>query len=231
MAEGVHALQTNEWRRIHAGSIGSIAESIVGIVAAAIAIIALAGVLPQMLLAVAIIAASAALVLEGGAIASRFSALVYELSETRLGTSELGSGVTTEFVGGVAGIVLGILMLLNVYPMTLASVAVILFGGTLLISSGITARMNSIIIENIQMSQFAKDIAHQAIVAAAGVQILIGIGTVTLGILSLTGLNPLVLSLVAVLAVGVSDLLNTSAIAGRLLNMFSEHHEPVRSTS
>ena len=105
------------------------------------------------------------------------------------------------------------------------------FGGTLLLSSGIAARMNSIIIENMKIRRFAKDMAHQAIVAAAGVQILIGIGTVTLGILSLTGINQLVLSLVAVLAVGVSDLLNGSAIAGRLLSMFSEHPEHTVSTT
>ena len=60
----------------------------------------------------------------------------------------------------------------------------------------------------------------QAIASAAGLQVLIGIGAVTLGILGVTGSSPVLLSLVAVLAVGVSDLLSGTTVAGRLVNMF-----------
>jgi len=222
MAEGVGTIsEQDELRAAQALTIGSVAEGIIGIAAGAVAIVALAGVKPELLLAVAIVGAGVALVLEGVAIASRFATLLEELSESRIGTTEIGSGLTTEFIGGVTGIILGILMLINIYPMILASIAVIVYGGTLLISSGATSRMNSLLIRSTQASRFTKEVTHQAVLAAAGAQILVGIGVVILGILGLTGINPLVLSLVAILAVGVSDLLSGSAVAGRIMSMIS----------
>lgn len=223
VAGNIH--EQEEWRAAHVLKAGSIAEGIVGIAAGAIAIVALAGVKPELLLAVAIIAAGAALVLEGGAIVSRYATLLEELSESRFGTSELGSGVTTQFIGGVTGIILGILMLINIHPFVLASIAVIVYGATLLISSGATSRMSSLMINNTQASRFTKEVTHQAVYAAAGAQILVGIGVVILGILGLTGFDPLVLSLVAVLAVGVSDLLSGSAVAGRIISMVSPRRQ------
>lgn len=199
---------------------GSIAEGVVGAAAATVAIVALTGVLPQLLLSVATIGAGSALMLQGGAMAGRFSALIHEASASRITGSEMGGGMTAEFLGGVAGIVLGILSLLNIYPIVLLPAAVIVLGGTLILGSGITARMNMLLVERIESRRFAREVARQAITAAAGVQVLIGIGAITLGILGLTGINPVLLSLIAILAVGISDLLSGTAVAGRLVNMF-----------
>lgn len=219
MAEGISTIHEREWKTAQAFTLGSIAEGIGGIAAALAAIIALAGVRPPMLLAVAIIAAGVALVVEGGAIASRFRILLQETAEGSI--TEIGSGITTEFIGGTAGIILGVLMFLGIYPMIMASIAVIVYGSTLLISSSTTAQMNNLLIEHTQTNRLAGVLSRQAVIAAAGVQILIGIAAVILGILALTGLEPLILSLVAILAIGVSALLSGSALAGRFISLFS----------
>ena len=201
-------------------AVGSVSEGVVGAGAATVAVIALTGVFPQILLCVATITAGSALMLQGGAIAGRFSALIHEASAGRIGSSELGGGMTAEFIGGVAGIVLGILSLLNIYPLVLLPAAVVVLGGALILGSGIAARMNMLLVERIESRKIAREIARQAISAAAGVQVLIGVGAVTLGILALAGLSPVLLSLVAVLAVGISGLLSGTAFAGRIVNMF-----------
>ena len=201
-------------------AVGSIAEGVVGAGAATVAVIALTGVSPQVLLCVATIAAGSALMLQGGATAGRFSTLIRESSARRIPSPELGGGLTAEFLGGVTGIVLGVLALLNIHPLTLLPAAVIVLGSALILGSGVSARMNMLIVERIEPGGFAREVARQAIASAAGLQVLIGIGAVTLGILGVTGSSPVLLSLVAVLAVGVSDLLSGTTVAGRLVNMF-----------
>ena len=52
--------------------------------------------------------------------------------------------------------------------------------------------------------------------AASGSEALIGAGAIVLGILALAGFSPIVLILVALLAVGASILLAGSAVAGRM---------------
>jgi hypothetical protein len=198
---------------------GSVAEGVVGASAATLAVIALTGVAPGILLAVATIAAGSALMLQGGAIAGRLSAMLDESFKKRAQGLDLG-GMTAEFLGGVTGIVLGILALLGIHPLILPPAAAIVLGSALIMGSGISARLNMLIIEGVEPDGFARQVARQAITAAAGVRALIGVGAVVLGILGLSGVNPVVVSLVAILAVGVSDLLSGTAVAGRLVSMF-----------
>jgi hypothetical protein len=58
--------------------------------------------------------------------------------------------------------------------------------------------------------------ARDALYAASGSEALIGAGAIVLGILSLSGIAPLALILVALLAVGASILLAGSSVAGRM---------------
>ena len=59
------------------------------------------------------------------------------------GRTCMGGGFTAEFVGGAAGIVLGILALVGIAPEILCSVAVLVFGGTLLFGSGMTGMLRN----------------------------------------------------------------------------------------
>lgn len=201
---------------------GSLAQGIAGGGAIALTIIGLAGILPQLMLSVATIAIGAALVLEGGSVASRFSDLLSEASRGRLDAAELGMGMTAELFGGIAGASLGVLSLLNIYPTILIASAAIVFGSTQILGSGITARLNSLEIVTSGEHKIFKEVAREAVSAAAGVQLLIGLGVVTLGILALVGMSPLELSLVAMLSIGFSGLLSGTAIAARLLNIFRQ---------
>jgi hypothetical protein len=76
-------------------------------------------------------------------------------------------------IAGVAGIVLGILALLHLAPDVLAPVAVIVFGGALVLGRGV-GRMGRIIV---------------------------GVGATVLGILALLHLDPRTLTLIALIAV------------------------------
>ena len=66
----------------------------------------------------------------------------------------------------------------------------------------------------------AKKIAHEAVSSASGVQMITGVAAITLGILALSGLQAMLLTLIAMLAVSVSDLLSGTAIGGRMLSIF-----------
>lgn len=204
---------------------GSLAEGIAGGAGVALAIIGLANIMPSYMMPVSTIALGTAFVFEGGAVAKRFTRLLTEASKGRLDVSGLGSGLTAEVVGGIAGIILGILTLLNVSPMVLMPAAAIVFGGTLIFSSGISARLDELMIARMGEDEVFRDVAREAISASAGVQLLFGITAVTLGILALVGMVPVVLNLVALLGIGLSNLLSGTAISTRMFSVLRPHHQ------
>jgi len=199
---------------------GSLAEGIVGGATIVLALIGLSGIMPEWMLPIATIAMGAAFVIEGGAISVRFSRLLAETSKDRIDEAELAVGVTSEFLGGAAGIVLGILSLLRLYPMILVPVAVLAYGSVLMLSSGMTVRLNALEVEGSAESARFKKIAHEAMTAAAGVEFLLGLSTVILGIIALTGTFASTLSLVALLIVGVSGFVTGAAVTARMVSLF-----------
>ena len=122
---------------------GSFAEAIGGVGAVVLAILALVGVMPERMAAIATLAVGGALLLEGIAIATRFSNLFSQTGRSLADAAELGGGMGAEFLGGVAGGVLGLLAILNIAPMTLMSIAIIVLGAALLLSSGTTYRVSA----------------------------------------------------------------------------------------
>jgi hypothetical protein len=118
--------EAQPYKRLIAG--GSMIEAVGGVGALALAILGLAGILPLEFAAIAVICVGAALVFEGGAIGTRFSRLLSATGSGRLGAAELGGGMTAEFLGGAAGLVLGLLALLGVATGILIPVAAIVLG-------------------------------------------------------------------------------------------------------
>jgi hypothetical protein len=198
---------------------GSLAEGIVGGATIVLALIGLSNMYPSYMIPIATIAMGAAFLLEGGAISVRFSKLLSETSKDRLDEAEFGMGLTSEFVGGIAGVVLGILALVGLYPMVLVPVAVLVFGATLMFSSGATVRLDALELEGLEGSRF-KRISHEAVKASAGVEFLLGLSAVILGIIALVGTVPATLSLVALLIVGVSTFVTGAAVSTRMLSLF-----------
>jgi hypothetical protein len=196
-------------------------EAIAGIGTVVLAILGLAGILPLYMMAIATIVVGAGLLVGGGAGASRVHYLRSH-AVSNMGFAELTGGLSTEFVGGFAGVVLGILALIGIAPAVLLPVAVIVFGGSLLIGAGATSRIN-------RFPAFGDEYSHadawsrEATSAAVGGQVLIGLATVTLGILALVGLNWMTLTLVALLGVGASTFFTGAALTSRLQTAL--HHE------
>jgi hypothetical protein len=199
---------------------GALAETITGAGVVVISIIGLAGFMPTTMMSLAAIGLGMSFLFEGGAVVTRLSNLLSEVTEGRFDIAELGGGLTVEFIAGFGGITLGILSLIGVAPTILIPIAAIAFGGALVIGSGVKARVNHLMITNHTEDSLARKIAREAVLAVSGVEILIGMGAVALGILGIIGIFPMVLSLVANLSVGSMVLLVGTALGGRMLSLF-----------
>lgn len=205
-----------------AESIGSssVAETVGGIAAIVLAILGLAHVDPPLMLPITTIAIGVALLFEGGSIAAEYSRIITKTSESETPVGEVGSGMTSEMLAGISGIVLGILALLGLASITLVASALIVYGTALALSSGMMSRLNDLKIEVSGAHPTAQKMAHEAVSAAMGTQVLVGLAGGVLGILALIGLAPTALVLVGMLAIGASLLLSGSAIGARLISMF-----------
>jgi hypothetical protein len=184
---------------------GSTAEGLIGGCAVALAIIGLSNIFPMLLVCIASIVVGVAVAFEGGALSARHNTL---LSEGRITDKHSRSwGVTYIFFAGAAGIALGILSLLNVVPMVLIAVSAIVLGSALMVDSGANEHLREL--ESSQATQ-----------ATTGVQLMVGIGTVALGILALAGVAPLSLTLVAMLAIGAVNFVTGATISRRMAKIF-----------
>jgi hypothetical protein len=196
-------------------------EGIIGIGAVAATIIGLANVAPELLAAIACIAVGVALAFEGGAISARYSTLHgMEEGYTNTDTSAHWGGTSILFLAGAVGIALGILSILRIVPMYLLPVSAIVFGSALILGSGTNARLCALEARHSQEFKSREKTIKNTAYASAGVELLVGIGTIVLGIVALNGVYPLVLSLVALLCIGTTNLLTGALIGGRMSSMF-----------
>ncbi len=195
---------------------GSLAEGLAGGAAVALSIIALARVYPEILVPIAAIAIGTAFVMEGGTIAARLTDLLEQTGTTRAEGSDVGVGLTAELIGGITGIVLGILALLNLAPLTLLAITAIVYGATLISSSGVVTRLNNLLLDCSDAHELAREVTRQAVTAATGVQNLLGLAAIVLGILGLMNVSTLILTIVAMLCIGVASFVNSAAVTGRM---------------
>lgn len=200
----------------------SFIEGLTGLAAIALAVIALAGVFPRILLSIATIALGAALLFEAGSVAARFSALMAESVNVATGSYQVSrwGGMTTGFLSGVAGIALGILSLLAIYPMVLVPIAVIAFGVAMIMDSGVNARLSALETEVAGFTGISKEVVRESAATSTGIQVIAGLSAVTLGILSLVGINPMALSLVGILTVGAALLMSGTIVGTKMVSMF-----------
>jgi hypothetical protein len=197
---------------------GSITEALCGIGTVVLAILGLAGLVPGYMAAVATLAFVVALLAQGGTLAARWSRLIRETAPYEWDPrAELGGGMGAEIVAGGAGVVLGVLALLGIGTITLIPIAVIVFGGALLLGSGATADLGTISAPT-PHERFAHAV-RQATVAASGAQVLLGLAAVVLGILALVGVDPITVSLVALLVTGTSALFSGGALSSRMASL------------
>jgi hypothetical protein len=201
----------------------TIDETVGGLALIVLAILALAGIDPPLLLAIATIVAGAALLFMSVAFASEFSnALALSgrapLSPERSNVWSAGS------LGGAIGIVLGILALLDVAPATLMAVALIVFGAAVFLDFIMMSQARAL---RMTVSRGGEpfwpggEAARSAFSAAASSDmgsLLFGFALVLLGIVALTGLNTEVLIAVALLGLGGYCFLKGTAVITQLLS-------------
>jgi hypothetical protein len=219
-----------------AASYGGLVDAIGGVATIVLAIIALSGVSEPLLAAVATIVFGAALLIQGGTMLTEYTKLIYPAgvagpSEEVLG----GSGLSALFLVGAAGIVLGILALLNIKPDVLVPVAVIAFGGALLLSSNSVwhlyrAKQGMQRFGGMRTHSGSEILAGEMASGSAATQCLAGLAAVVLGILAVTGTNTMILTLVGLLVLGATVLLSGSTLTGAIMG-FMEPTMTRRETS
>lgn len=181
-------------------------------------IIALADVLPFLLTQIVVIVLGAGLLIQGLTVAARARELPSETGGT---PGALAGELTVEVAAGATGIVLGILSLVGLAPMTLATVATIAFGAALLLGGAETYRLNQFQLPWAPLSSPAEHTVQRTAKSSAGGEEMAGLAAIVLGILALVGMNPGVLVLVALLAMSsmmfISSLVTIAHMA-RLLH-------------
>lgn len=213
-----------EHKAIFEVSLGrSIVGTIVGAAAIILALLGLVNFYPMYMIAISTILVGVSMLLKGGAIASEYSRILrHALAGGKFQEFEINSGVTAELLVGGVGIVLGVLALIGVKIMTLTAVAVIIAGAGLVIGSSVLARLHTLKMDVSEIETRVQRIAEDVVATTTSTQILVGIGAIVLGILSLLNVIPVTLTLVALLAIGGSTFLSGSAFTGRL-HSFNRH--------
>jgi hypothetical protein len=207
---------------------GTITESFASGAAIVLTLLGLGGIKPDLMLSIAVIIIGVAFLFEGIAISMRFSKLLSETSKDRLEKAEFGIGLTSEYLGGIVGIILGILSLLGIDPMILVPAAAIVFGLAFILSSGVTYRLDALEIEGTESSTRFKKIAHEAVKVSALLEYVLGSGAIVLGIIGLAGLHMAtagfvtVISLVSLLILGIAGLVTGTAVTSRMISLIQK---------
>lgn len=184
---------------------GSIVQTIGGLGALVLGILGIVGVASSVFDPIAIIAAGGALLIGGTALTARYSRLFPDTKSRRTKNAML-RGLTFQAFVGIGAIALGILALVGIATITLISASVIALGTALLIASRASVRLDSLLLRNEMES--GESVSHSAMFVASATEVIAGLGAIALGVLALVGLSPLMLTLIAMIAVG------TAAFAG-----------------
>jgi len=198
-------------------SYGGFVDALGGIATIVLAIIALAGVKPEILVSIATVVFGAALLIQGGAMLTEF-ALIESGPETE-SAAATGGSLSALFLVGFAGIVLGVLALLGVHAPVLTAVSAIAFGAALVISSSavwqlLTSRSVSARFQT--RSPMLRVMASEVTAGCSGLQAMAGLAVIVLGILAIAGIFTGPLTLIAFLVAGAALVLTGSTLSATM---------------
>ncbi len=208
-------------RSAETAAYGGLIDALGGIAAAVLAIIGMTGFDPQGMAGIATIVFGAALVVQGGTILTEYTQIASQSVDGMPVTSLGAEGVSAMFLVGAGGIVLGVLALLDIAPTGLTAVAVIAYGSALLLSSSSVRQLYMMqgSLQSLVTPRSGNElIAGQMATGSTGVQLMAGLASAVLGILAVAGHAPLLLSLAALLVLGVTVLLTGSTLSGLILS-------------
>lgn len=219
-------ITTTEHSLQEAATYGGLVDAVGGIATIVLAIIALTGVHDMTLAGIATIVFGVALLIQGGTMLTEYTRMSSPAGASAMG-EEIGSGggLSALFLVGIAGIVLGVLALLNMYAQTLISIAVIAFGAGLLLSSNSVwhlyrSKRSSHRLGGMQAASSGEIFASEMAAGSAIMQSLAGLAAGILGILAVTGTaNPAILALVGLLVLGAAVLLTGSSLSAMVMGL------------
>jgi hypothetical protein len=181
---------------------GLLTEGAAGVAVIVLAIVALAGVSTHVLASIAAIVIGGGLMMQAmNSAAEQFRPLAVPATAVAVQRTELSGDVLVDCLCGVAGIVLGILALVGAGGTALLSAALIVYGGALLVGGAASARL-------------------PGLVAPSGMEMLIGLAAVVLGIISVLMAGAAMLVLIGFLAVGAALLLVSAAFGNAVTQFF-----------
>jgi len=203
-----------------AAAYGGFVDALGGIAAIVLAIIGLAGIGPEILVSIATVVFGAALLIQGGAMLSELAQIerLEAISDANVPAS--GGGLSTLFLVGVAGIVLGVLALLGVHAPMLTAISAIGFGAALVISSAAVWQLltsRSVASRFRSRSPVTRVVATEVASGSAGVQAMAGLAVLILGLLAVCGIYTQPLTLIALLVAGSAILLTGSTLSATMI--------------
>lgn len=218
--DGRQRMRRPEPRALTVVAASSMLKTAGGIAVAVLAILALIGLIPGILLPIAGIVFGVAMLFEGMGITAEYRKLGRWLSDTTSERVEGTGGAGVELVVGVATMVLGILALIGVARATLMPVLVIVAGVGLIIAVGTVHRLSELQFMTVDASDFGRHLHRESTAGAAITQTLAGVAALVLGILSLiwAGTTPAgygLLAQIAMICLGVGAAIGGGVIAGR----------------
>ena len=196
-------------------SYGGFVDALGGIATIVLAIIALAGMKPEILAAIATVVFGAALLIQGGAMLTEFALI----EEPEAESASTGGGLSALFLVGFAGIVLAVLALLGVHAPVLTAVSAIAFGAALVISSSAVWQLltsRSIAARFQARSPMLRVMASEVAAGSSGPQAMAGLAVIVLGILAVAGIFSGPLTLIAFLVAGAAIVLTGSSLSSTM---------------
>jgi hypothetical protein len=198
---------------------GASLEAIAGLAVATLAILGLARVLSFYTLTIAMIVAGAALFIDGILVGGAYRELqrAQTVHDGKYDQIDVMRGFGAQVLGGAIAVIVGIMALGGAFSATWAAIAVILLGTALLIGALTHGELDWSVLE-LRPSASSRRVFRRAVRLAASM----GACVVFLGVLSLiaiagpTGGAPFGLILVALLALGLAEALDGSAVLGRI---------------
>jgi hypothetical protein len=202
-------------------SSGSMIAATAGFAAIVLGILSLLDLTPLYLVSIATLVIGVALMFEGGAVAARYWKLPEEIAKGPWSSFELASGMIVEILAGAAGLTLGILAIIGFIPLLLVTISVLIFGGALILGSGLTSRLNHI--EYGSETEESKRVYYRGNWftnwLTVATQFLSGAAAIVLGILAAVGIVPLTLMAVSMLVLGFAALLFGSTVTNRTMHL------------
>ncbi len=213
---------------------GGLIDAIGGVATIVLAVCGLVGIHAPMMAAIATIVFGIALLIQGGTMLSEYAAIIFPAGVKATPIDQFGgSSLSSVFLVGATGVVLGVLSLLNINSGVLTPVATIAYGTALVLSSNAvwhlyvlrsaSARSETQLqgtSANQTRSVGSELLASEMASGSAGIQALAELAAVVLGILAVAGnVNDLTLNLVALLALGSTLILTGGSLSATVLGL------------